>query len=320
MPRMGTSTAVIGAGIAGLVAARKLADAGCDVIVFDKSRGVGGRVASRRAEPGLVFNHGLQYLRGTTVEFAEQLKAWCDLGVIREWEGPLVRLTSAGKTVPVQAPFKRYVCASAVTALPKYLANGLTVRPGVTVRRVERTREGWRVNAGDESFGPFERLVVAVPPQQAIALLGPEHAVSKRIAAVQMSPVWAAMLGLPGGSGYAFDAARVEGSPFAWMMRTPGMNGASECWSFHLDGQWSRQNLELEPAAVVDLLRPEIKRLFGTDAPPHFSAHRWRYALASAPLGEACVEVETENLTLVGDWCLGDRVEHAWLSGRAVRV
>lgn len=302
------------------MAARKLVDAGHDVVVFDKSRGVGGRVASRRAEPGLVFNHGLQYLRGATVEFAEQLEEWCQLGVIREWTGALVRLSLSGKAIPVQAPFKRYVCDGAVTALPKYLAHGMTLRTSLTIRRVERSTDGWRLFDAEQTHGPFDRLVIAVPPQQAIVLLGPDHPVAKRVAAVQMSPVWAVMLGLEQKSSYTFDAARVEGSPFAWMMRTPGLGEGRECWSFHLDGQWSRQHLELEPTAVVDLLQPEIKRLFNTDSPLHLTAHRWRYALASAPLGEACVEVEPEHLTLIGDWCLGDRVEHAWLSGRAVRA
>lgn len=317
---MGTTTVVIGAGIAGLVAARKLVDAGQDVVVFDKSRGVGGRVATRRVEPGLLFNHGLQYLRGATVEFAEQLEAWNKLGVIREWQGALVRLSVSGSVIPVQAPFKRYVCDSAVTALPKYLANGLMIRGNITVRSVERSPDGWRVFDPDQTHGPYDRLVIAVPPQQATALLGPDHPVSRRIAPVQMSPVWAVMLGLAERSNHAFDAARVEGSPFAWMMRTPGTSGAVECWSFHLDGQWSRQNLELDAGAVADRVRPEIKRLFGTDTPLHLSAHRWRYALATVPLGEACVEVDAEKLTLIGDWCLGDRAEHAWLSGRAVRA
>jgi predicted NAD/FAD-dependent oxidoreductase len=289
------------------------------VVLFDKSRGVGGRVASRRADPGLVFNHGLQYLRGATVEFAEQLQAWCDLGVIREWNGSLVRLPLSGHPIPVQAPFKRFVCDSAATALPKYLSNGMTIRTNITIRRVERSNDGWRL-FNTEAEGPFDRLVIAVPPQQAIALLGPQHPVAQRIATVQMSPVWALMLGLAEKSQYSFDAARLEGSPFAWMMRTQGIAAPHECWSFHVDGQWSRQHIELEPDAVADLLRPEIKRLFGTEQPLYLAAHRWRYALAAAPMGEACVEVEPENLTLVGDWCLGDRAEHAWLSGRAVRA
>lgn len=40
--------AVVGAGLAGLIAARAMADVGHTVAVFEKGRGLGGRMASRR--------------------------------------------------------------------------------------------------------------------------------------------------------------------------------------------------------------------------------------------------------------------------------
>ncbi|MCX6834114.1 MAG: FAD-dependent oxidoreductase, partial [candidate division Zixibacteria bacterium] len=52
--------AVIGAGISGLISARTFHELGFDVTVFEKSRGPGGRTATRRADPGLSFDHGAQ--------------------------------------------------------------------------------------------------------------------------------------------------------------------------------------------------------------------------------------------------------------------
>ncbi|MSO32728.1 MAG: FAD-dependent oxidoreductase, partial [Ilumatobacteraceae bacterium] len=51
---------VVGAGIAGLTAARALSHAGHSVIVLDKGRSVGGRMATRRIGDATV-DHGAQF-------------------------------------------------------------------------------------------------------------------------------------------------------------------------------------------------------------------------------------------------------------------
>jgi predicted NAD/FAD-dependent oxidoreductase len=318
------STAVIGAGIAGLTAANRLRDAGQIVTVFDKSRGVGGRAATRRAEPSLSFNHGLQYLRAASLDFDARLKQWCDAGVLRLWTGAMVRLPADGNPIVVQTPFNRYVPVSGASAIGKHLAAGLDVRTDCAIHGIDYADERWSLlDAAGVEIGVFDRLVIAIPPQQAIALLGEFDAVSQQITAVTMKPVWAVMVGLNGSSGHAFDAARVEAapgevSPVVWMMRTPGV--AAECWSLHLDVDWTRSHLEQSPAAVLESLKPRLKRLFSTDSYAYLAAHRWRYALSGDPLGQPCIHDPVRSLTLVGDWCLGDRAEDAWLSGRSVPV
>ena len=53
---------IIGAGMAGLTCARRLTYAGMDVRILDKGRGIGGRLATRRTDTGLTFDHGAQYV------------------------------------------------------------------------------------------------------------------------------------------------------------------------------------------------------------------------------------------------------------------
>jgi renalase len=151
-----------------------------------------------------------------------------------------------------------------------------------------------------------------------VALLGADDPLAERLSSVTMTPLWALMVAPNRASGHAFDAARIDGSPFTWMMRTPRDAGQPECWTFHLSPEWSRRHLELEPAQVMDELRPEAARLLNNDELRHIDAHRWRHALAGSPLGEPCLSDPARNLIIVGDWCLGDRVEHAWLSGKSV--
>ena len=54
---------IVGAGICGLAAAAELAAAGREVAVFDKSRGIGGRLATRRVD-AMSFDHGAPAAHG----------------------------------------------------------------------------------------------------------------------------------------------------------------------------------------------------------------------------------------------------------------
>ena len=85
--RKATSIAVIGAGISGLTAAQTLSDAGIDVTVFEKSRGVGGRTANRRSEYGS-FDHGAQYFTVKDKRFRNFTEDLVSKGVIASWSNP----------------------------------------------------------------------------------------------------------------------------------------------------------------------------------------------------------------------------------------
>ena len=78
----GLSCLVIGAGIAGLIAARALRAAGHRVLVLDKGRGVGGRMATRRIEGG-VFDHGAQFVTVRDPRFQQIVEGWQAKGVVK---------------------------------------------------------------------------------------------------------------------------------------------------------------------------------------------------------------------------------------------
>ena len=62
-----TDILIIGAGITGLIAGYHLNKAGREILIVDKSRGVGGRMATRRIGDAS-FDHGANFLYATDPE------------------------------------------------------------------------------------------------------------------------------------------------------------------------------------------------------------------------------------------------------------
>ena len=75
---------VVGAGLSGLMAARRLTAAGHDVVVLDKGRSPGGRLATRRIGAARL-DHGAQFFTVRSDAFAEHVAEWQREGLVFEW-------------------------------------------------------------------------------------------------------------------------------------------------------------------------------------------------------------------------------------------
>ena len=138
-----TSIAIIGSGSAALTAARQLNDV-ADVTLFEKSRGVGGRMATRRAEP-YSFDHGAQFFTAKTPAFQEFLAPLEAVGIIQHWSARFAELDN-GKTISQrvwddQPP--HYVGTPAMNAVGKYISDGLKIVLGTRIAGIEHT-DKWR--------------------------------------------------------------------------------------------------------------------------------------------------------------------------------
>lgn len=309
--------AVIGAGIAGLTCARALAAAGRDVVVFDKARGPGGRVSSRRVDEG-TFDHGAQFFTARDPAFAEVVEGWRAAGVVEAWQGRFGR--HVGKYVAETPPLTRWVGVPRMSAVTRALADGLRLEPTTRIGVVARVAGRWRLEIeGGASAGDFDEVVVATPAPQAVPLLSGVPALAERAAAAKMRPAWAVMLRFDEPLSAPFDAVDVRDSPIGWAARDtskPGRAADDERWVLHGAAEWSRAHLEDEPAAVAEALGAAFGRLVGGARPKDAIAHRWRYALVQQAAGSAAFF--EDGLGACGDWCLGPRVEQAWGSGRAL--
>jgi photolyase PhrII len=313
---------VIGAGIAGLVAARTLADHGHSVVVFDKGREPGGRASSRR-RGGFAFDHGAQYFTARDARFRRHVDAWLERGVAALWTPRLVVFDEDGVRGS-QAEHERYVGLPGMNAVAAHLASDLDVHSSVRVARLERNDSVWQVrDDSGELLTEAEVVLVAVPPAQAAPLLAAAPRLQERVSAGALRPCWAVLLGFESPVPVEFDAAFLEVGSLSWIARNtskPG-RGGGEAWVLHASVAWSEQNLECDAAEVTRLLKAEfISRCVGSQPPAvsYADAHRWRYARPDPVLEAPCLFDDDLRVGVAGDWCGSSRIENAFLSGMAL--
>lgn len=311
--------AVVGAGIAGLACAREVQLAGAHVTVFEKSRGSGGRLATRRADP-YAFDHGAQYFTVRDERFAEQVTRWQGARAAAEFTGSVVSLRS-GRATPT-GPHRRFVGVPGMSAIGRLLAEGLDVQHERAVTALAPRGSAWDV-VGEHGhlLGTYDRVVAAVPAPQAVPLLAPSASLATLAKSCTMSPCWAVMAAFEHPLPLDWDAAFVEDAPLAWIMRNGSKPGrpAPECWVLHAAPGWTREHLEQDKSVVPAPLLDVFAQVTGVTTPPvHAVAHRWRYALPEEPLTLPYLLDEALGLAACGDWCGGPRVEGAWLSGHTL--
>ena len=138
---------IIGAGISGLMAGKILSQAGIDNLILEKSRGVGGRMATRRFKGG-VFDHGAQFFTARESEFQTWVTSWQAFGAAKVWFGPQ---SSVGPSRSRES-HPRFIGTKGMTSIPKEVAKGLAVHTDSLVKSISREKDLWtaRTEQGDE--------------------------------------------------------------------------------------------------------------------------------------------------------------------------
>ncbi len=317
MPRV----AVVGAGLSGLICARTLQDHGFEVTVFEKSRGPGGRTATRRSETGLSFDHGAQYFTVRDPHFDRYVEAWVQRGIVAEWAGRVVSIDGEGVRPKADQPI-RYVGVPGMSTIARHLAEDVRLRVETEIVRLDRVEGGWRLtDRVEQSQQPFEHVVVSLPaPQTAVLLQG--HALEVDVRAVSMTPCWAVMAAFGRRVEVAWDGAFVHGSPLGWVARNsskPGRDPSAECWVLHGSADWSQDHRDADSREVTELLLAEFATTISGALPAtvYRDARRWLFSATPTSNDRQALFDRDSGLVVCGDWLAGGRVEGAFRSGMA---
>lgn len=301
--------AIIGAGMAGLSAADVLTSAGHAVTLFDKGRGPGGRVSTRRmALPDgtdVQFDHGAQYFTARDAGFAAAVEGWAQAGIVARW--------------PV-AGADAWVGTPGMNAVIRAMAAAHDVHWATRIDALVADGAGWRLTAADEAPA-FDAAVIAVPAEQVAALASPHlpH-LAAAAEATPSAPCWTMMAAFPDRLAIPADTIRDAGA-IGWAARNsakPGRTGP-EAWVVQGSPTWSAEHLEEDAPAIADALLDELAAHAESPLPPPLllTAHRWRYARSGGHGGAAMWDAD-RRIGACGDWLIGPRIEAAWLSGRAL--
>jgi predicted NAD/FAD-dependent oxidoreductase len=306
--------AVVGAGISGLACARALHSAGWPVTLFDKSRGPGGRMSTRRGE-GWQCDHGARHFTAESARFRAEVEHWQAAGVAARWQPRIL-----GDDPDASRP--RFVGTPRMTSPARHLADGLDLRLAFTLRHLAHDADGWQLSSLEHGPLParFAGLILAVPAPQAVPLLAEVAPAEAGLARqVAMAPCWTLMLRYEHALKLPFDVARPAAGPLAWVAREASKPGRPEAgtWLLQATPEWSAAHLEDAPDDVAAALVAAFRAL-GAPAPAAWSAHRWRYADTRSATAGACIWSAERRLGLCGDWLNGGGVEGAWLSGMAL--
>ncbi|WBY01560.1 FAD-dependent oxidoreductase [Ramlibacter tataouinensis] len=332
--------AVIGAGLAGIACARTLAQSGHRVTVFEQSGSVGGRIATRKTPFGS-FDCGAQYFTIRDPRFQQALETAPQAR--RRWSATAVRvLDPLGRVIeaPRPEPEPHWVGTPEMEALPRAWAQPLADAGAVhLLSRVDRIEpdaldaQRWQLRTSGpqdtaQVFPGFDAVVLAIPAPHAATLLERSRLAPvfvERLKPVEMAPCWTLMLAFPQALqpglshlGPQWNAARSTHHRIAWLAREsskPG-RGPVERWTVQASPNWSAEHLADDEPRVEAKLLKAFAEVTGIRAQPaHSEVRRWRYARTLQPLGRSHLWDPQVRLGLCGDWCLGQRVEHAFVSG-----
>jgi len=309
--------AIIGGGISGAISASRLQN-NFDITLFEKARGAGGRMSTRRAEP-YQFDHGAQYFTARSKDFQKFLKPHIQSGLVQDWQAKIMTL---GKN---QKPYKRdwfephYVCAPKMNSLCKHLLADIRTHFSIEIVALQRTDQQWILEdkTGDH-FGPFDWVIMSVPSHQAINLLPQGFEYYDAVRDVKMSGCYSVMLGFENRPQLNWDIALPKNSLIGWIAVNSSKPGRETAPSILIQttNDWAEQHLERDVQDVEDLISREFCELTGITHTniAHKQAQRWRYANTPRPASEEFFLDRELNIGVCGDWCLEGRVESAFLS------
>ena len=298
---------VVGAGLSGLMAARRIATQNHEVVVLDKGRSTGGRCATRRIGNAVV-DHGAQFFTARSDEFATIAGEWMRAGVAMEW----CRGFSDNDGHP------RMCGAHGMTSITKYLAKGLDVRCSTMVFSIERASDGWGVRLDDGRELLTDVVVVTCPIPQTMSLLAnTDLSIPDGIRTIDYDKTIAALVVVNGDTNVPQPGGVQNGDDTFSFIADNKQKGISpeRALTFHCNPAFSEMHWWNDEATTHDLVMQLAAPWLGAATVTEHQPKRWRMATPKNTWRERCWS--TQGIILAGDAFAGPRVEGAVLSGLA---
>ncbi|MCC5907758.1 MAG: FAD-dependent oxidoreductase [Balneolaceae bacterium] len=329
---------IIGAGISGLTAGRLLAKAGHEVTIFEKSRGYGGRMATRYAGKDLneKLDHGLPYFKAESAEFKEFAAELLEKNLIRVWGKNFSGFDGENllNRNPNESNSTLFTSVNGMNAIGKYLGRWVDVRTntrvgGLTYFGTNRTRKrSWMINLTSSEAVGVDAVIIAMPAPQAYGILNSTIdevntlKIVRKIDEVQYRPAFSLMAGYGDAPSPEWEGIVCVNSilDFISNERSKRDDAGETSFVIQANESFTRKHQKSDRETVIREMLGEFTKITGgfvSDAEWQ-QLHFWRYSRAKKVIGDHFYfELEDEDapLALIGDYYKGNTIDNAYLSG-----
>jgi predicted NAD/FAD-dependent oxidoreductase len=313
---------IVGAGLAGLLAARRLVERGIRPMLLEKGRAVGGRIATYHLQEGLA-DSGAQFFTTRDPVFEIMVNRWLEVGLAFEWS----RGWSDGSLASTRDGHPRYAIRGGMSALAKYLAQGLDVRLNVPLEVVRHAFNGWEVEDENGTRQRGRAIILTAPVPQSLALLDeggcpvPQEQ-QELLSAIDYDPCLTGLFRISGEITLPPPGAiQRPHAPIYWIAdnQRKGISPDVKTVTMQASPAYSRQLYDEPDENVLKAFRTDLLPFMGDDAiVVESQLKRWRYSQPMSIYPDRCLATEGHApLVFAGDAFGGPRIEGAILSGIA---
>ena len=315
------NVAVIGAGITGITLANLLQKK-FNLTVFEKSRGVGGRMATRRAEP-YQFNHGAQYFKIENKEFKDFMQPLMVNKIIKPLKTNQIEILNKKVIKRTKIYNQQYFTAeSKMNSVVKSLINNnLSIKLLCKIEETLKENDKWFIVDSDKvSYGPYDWLFITIPPNQAIEILYNSFKFLDIIKKIKMRSCYSLMLGFDEIKEFDFDTALFLDEDVQWLSISKKILEKKKYYNLLINSSYNfaEQNINDSKDKISDYLIKKVTDILKCDLNnyKHKALHFWKYAMSEKSNNLGSLLDEDLKVIVCGDWCMNGKVEGGFLSAK----
>lgn len=309
--------AIIGSGLSALTLANKIGNS-FDVTLFEKARGVSGRMSTRRSGE-YHFDHGAQFFTIKNEELRELFQPLLDEKIIDIWHARFAELEGSLITSKRNwnADYPHYVGTPAMNIINKHLAKNLNVKVATRVESLVKNNDKWHLFSDKNEFlGEFDWVVSTAPAEQTTQLFPEEFEHYDKISSTKMLACFSLMLGFDKPLEMEFDVALVKNMDISWISvnSTKPQRGDKFTLLVHSTNKWAERHIDDDKEQVIKYLCDQTSKTIGHDVSTasHIDVHGWRYANIGKQKYDANLIDKNMKLAACGDWLIRGRIESAF--------
>lgn len=328
---------IIGAGISGLTAGRYLAKQGHEVTIIEKSKGYGGRMATRYAgnDQSSKMDHGLSHFTPESTHFQQFTAELMEEGLVKRW-GDSIALYDGEKFYsknPNNPNVASFTAVNGMNSIGKYLSRWVDVKTetkagGLTyIGSHRRKKRSWMINLTGGSTFEADAVIIATPASQAYGVLQTATdeintlKIIREIDEVHYTPCYSLMAGYGDRKLPSWDGVVCKNSAFEFISNEATKKSFDQECS--IVAQATPQFTRFLRGKDDDIVKREMLDNLATiiggwaSAPQWYQLHYWRYSRAMKVLNHPYMELEFDDapLALIGDYFRGNTADDAYCSG-----